>query len=638
MMKRTILFFAFVHLLLVQHSFAADDYSVISPNGKLKINIHASAALEAKGKLVYNISYNGKAVILNSNMGINGWDNGFVIEKEEKSSNNSVWKPVYGERSEIHDNYNQTVFIVKKEGRDNKLHVVVRAYNEGIAFRYLFAERVKAEGYSRGGSFMKIDSDKTTFVVPEKTFCYLTYTAQGAPQLMPVKDWKGEAERPLTLKLDNGLYAALGEAEVVNFSRTKFRVEKGEENIIRSSMYDAVEEFAPLAMPWKVIMVAEKPTELLANNDIYLNLNPESRIKNTDWIKPGKIMRINVLTTSEARNVIDFAEKRKLQYVHFDAGWYGAETMMGSDPRRYDRVDPERSPANDLNLEEVVKYAKTKGIGVWVYVNQRALTNYLDEILPIYKSWGIVGIKFGFVNVGSYRWTTWLHDAVAKCAKYNIMVDIHDEYRPTGFSRTYPNLLTQEGVRGNEEFPDANTTTSLPFTRFIAGPADCTVSYFHRKEFKPQIANEERLLKNTSGHQLATSVVFYSPLQFLYWYDTPKDVIDVPELAFFDQLPTVWDDSKILSGNIGEYITVARRSGKKWFVGCMTNNDKRTINFSFDFLDPSKKYQATIYADGGEKVKTATHIKIEKKKVSSASKLKLELLARGGCTMIIEEI
>ncbi|WP_209444248.1 glycoside hydrolase family 97 protein [Pedobacter borealis] len=624
-------------MLFTKKSFAADGYTVVSPNGKLKLNIRTADSPKAKGELIYDISYKEIPVILNSNMGINGWDSRFTIEKEVKSSKDTVWNPVYGERSEIHDNYNQTIFFVKQEGKSSKLHVIVRAYNEGIAFRYVFAERENATGYGRGGDFMKISADQTTFRVPEKTFCYLTYSAQGVVELMPVKDWKGEAERPLTLKFSNGLYGALGEAALTNFSRTKFRVDKGEENIIRSSMYDTVEEFATLEMPWKVIMVAEKPTDLLANNDIYLNLNPESKIKNTVWIKPGKIIRVG-LTTKDAKAAVDFAEKRKLQYIHFDAGWYGAETLKGSDPLDYKHVDPDRSLANDLNLEEVTKYAKSKGIGVWVYVNQRALTDHLDEILPLYKSWGIAGIKFGFVNVGSFRWTTWLHEAVAKCAKYNMMVDIHDEYRPTGFSRTYPNLLTQEGVRGNEEFPDANNNTSLPFTRFLCGPADCTVCYFARKEFRPNATNENRLLKNTPGHQLATSVVFYSPLQFLYWYDSPSDVLDVPELEFFDQLPTVWDDTKVLSGSIGESISIARRSGTKWFVGCMTNNDRRTIDFSFNFLDPSKKYLVTIYSDGGEKVKTATHVKIEKLKISSASKMKLELLARGGCTMIVEEI
>lgn len=167
--------------------------------------------------------------------------------------------------------------------------------------------------------------------------------------------------------------------------------------------------------------------------------------------------------------------KRNLQYIHFDAGWYGFEYDKASDATTV-TLDPRRNPdINALNLKEVVAYAKERGIGVILYVNQRALQQQLDEILPLYKSWGIAGIKFGFVQVGSQVWTKWMHEAVKKCADYGLMVDIHDEYRPTGFSRTYPNLMTQEGIRGNEEFPDATHNATLPFTRFIAGAADYTI-------------------------------------------------------------------------------------------------------------------------------------------------------------------
>ena len=166
------------------------------------------------------------------------------------------------------------------------------------------------------------------------------------------------------------------------------------------------------------------------------------------------------------------------------------------------------------------------------------------------------------------------------------MVDIHDEYRPTGFSRTYPNLLTQEGVRGNEEFPDGVNNTTLPFTRFLCGAADATVCYYHRKELKPGLEKglNARSLLNTACHQMALSVINYSPLQFLYWYDTPEDVKDEPELFFFDNLPTTWDDSKTLDGAIGEYITMARRKDNVWYVGCLTNNDARKLNVSLDLF------------------------------------------------------
>ena len=596
-----------------------------SPNGNIKFSLQT----DSDGELVYAISYKDKPVIPNSFLGISGWDRNLEIEDVQRTSFDTVWKPVYGERAEVRDHYNQQVYVIKTGGRGDRLHVIVRAYDEGIGFRYKYA----------GSSYLRITSEKTTFCVPQNTYGWFAPFAQAEHKKLPIKDWPGEAERPLTLQLENGLYASLAEAEMVDYSRTKFIVNKGEENIIRCKMYDAVEEIAPFATPWRVVMIAEQPKDLLANNDLILNLNKPCQIENTDWIKPGRIVRTVSLTTEGAKKVIDFAVKRKINYVHFDAGWYGSETSKNSDPRKSD-VDPQRCSVNDLNIPEVVQYAKSKGVGVWLYVNQRALTDYLDEILPLYQSWGIAGIKFGFVHVGTFRWTTWLHDAVKKCAKYNLMVDIHDEYRPTGFSRTYPNLLTQEGVRGNEEFPDGVNNTTLPFTRFLAGAADCTICYFHRKEIKADLAKRmnTRSLLNTSCHQMALSVINYSPLQFLYWYDTPEDVQDEPELVFFDELPTVWDDTKVLNGSIGEYVSIARKKDNRWFLGCITNNDARKMELPLDFLEGGKKYELTLYTDGGEKVKTRTHVAIQTKKVTSKTVLKLDMLPRGGCAMIIREM
>jgi len=276
---------------------------------------------------------------------------------------------------------------------------------------------------------------------------------------------------------------------------------------------------------------------------------------------------------------------------------------------------------------------------VFLYVNQRALTKQLDTLLPLYQKWGVAGLKFGFVHVGSHRWTTWLHEAVKKCARYNLMVDLHDEYRPTGFSRTYPNLLTQEGVRGNEEMPDATNSTILPFTRFLAGPADHTICYYHRPELKPRLAETQnaRVMKTTSGHQLALTVVFYSPLQFMYWYDKPEDSKDEPELAFFDHVPTVWDDTKIIDGEIGQFITVARRSGEEWFVGSITNNNEREIKIPFAFLEPGKKYKATVYYDDPSSP-VRTRVSIKMVTVDASSVLDFHLLPSGGNAIWIQSL
>ena len=614
--------FCFVSVVLAYAGSAKQVFH--SPDNSVGLSVYT-----VNGQLKYEVTYKGKPVILESSLGIDGWKENMEIERIDSVSVNQDWHPIYGERSVVNDCYKGYTYTLKRKGHGDRLALIVRIYNSGVGFRYKYLH----------GSYLRITEEFTTYTVPENTYCWFAPFAQAEHKRMLVKDWPGEAERPLTLQLGNGLYASLAEAEMVDYSRTKFVVRKGESNVIRCKMYDAVEDIAPFETPWRVVMVAESPKDLINNNDLILNLNKPCQIEDTSWIKPGRIIRTVSLTTDGAKKVVDFAVKRGLNYIHFDSGWYGSEISKESDPRKSD-VDPQRCPVNDLDMPEVVRYAKSKGVGVWVYVNQRALSAYLDEILPLYESWGIAGIKFGFVHVGSFRWTTWLHDAVKKCAKHHLMVDIHDEYRPTGFSRTYPNLLTQEGVRGNEEFPDGVNNTTLPFTRFLCGAADATVCYYHRKELKPGLEKglNARSLLNTACHQMALSVINYSPLQFLYWYDTPEDVKDEPELFFFDNLPTTWDDSKTLDGAIGEYITMARRKDNVWYVGCLTNNDARKLNVSLDFLEEGKKYELTMFTDGGEKVKTRTHVAIDTKKVTAKTNLKLSLLPRGGVAMIIKEL
>ena len=467
---------------------------------------------------------------------------------------------------------------------------------------------------------------------------WFTNRAQGEYKLLPMSNWPGESERPLVLQLPDGKYACLAEAEMVYYSRTKFSLDSNKANTINCSIYDRVDFLTPFATPWRVVMVAEHAGELLANNDLLLNLNPACEIKKTSWIQPGKIIREMSLSMKGSKELVDFAVKRHLQYIHFDAGWYGYEYADTSDATKVN-VDPRRNPNSDLDLQEVIRYANEKGIGVFLYVNQRALYKQLDEILPLYQKWGVRGIKFGFVEVGSHKWTTWLHDAIKKCAKYNLMVDIHDEYRPTGFSRTYPNLLTQEGVRGNEEMPEATNSTILPFTRFIAGAADHTICYYHRPELKPRLAETQnaRVMKTTSGHQLALAVVFYSPLQFLYWYDKPGDSQDEPELEFFDKVSTVWDDTKVVDGEIAKHVTIARRKGDYWFVGTVTNIEKRDLKTPLNFLTPGKKYEASIYYDDSNS-KVRTKVSIKRIQVDAFTVLDTKLIASGGQAIWIKPL
>lgn len=627
MLRKIAGLFCFV---LVQEVLSAQQlHTLTSPDGKLQFEFN----LAKDGVPGYRITYEQNPIVLSSSLGLSGWEKGFALADVTMLKKDTVWKPVYGERSVVRDHYEEmTITLIRNKDAKRKLQLQIRAYNEGIAFRYVFPE------HPEGGVDVNIKEEFTDFSMPEGTMAWHTGRAQGTYSLVPLTGWTSESERPLVLQQPNGIYVCLAEAEMVNYARTKFMLHPVKANTIRTSVYGAVDFFTPFATPWRVVMAAKRPGDLLANNDLLLNLNQPCAIENTSWIKPGKIVREISLSMKGSKEVIDFAVKRKLQYIHFDAGWYGYEYVVGSDASAVN-VDPRRNPNSDLNLQEVIKYANEKGIGVFLYVNQRALYQQLDTLLPLYQKWGVKGIKFGFVEVGSHKWTTWLHDAVKKCAKYNLMVDIHDEYRPTGFSRTYPNLLTQEGVHGNEEMPDATNSTILPFTRFIAGAADHTICYYHRPELKKRLAETQnaRVMKTTSGHQLALAVVFYSPLQFLYWYDKPEDVQDEPELEFFDNVSTVWDDTKVLDGEIGKYIIVARRKANDWFVGTITNNDKRDLKISLNFLTPGKKYEASIYYDDPAS-KVRTKVSIKHIKVTAATMLNAKLPASGGQAIRIKAL
>ena len=600
-----------------------------SPDQKITLALQHKFGTE--DGLFYSIRYENQSVVEWSKLGIScnseEWDKKLAVNQGTIQLHDTTWTPVYGERDQIRDQYNESVISITPEDRKNAvLQLVVRAYNSGIAFCYRFAEN------ENGGPYLHITGESTEFNFQENTKAWFTPRAQSLHQLLPLKNWPDESDRPLTLELPNRLFACLAEARMVNYARTKFRLNPNKENSIQCSVYGDVDEIAPFSTPWRVVMVAKKAGDLLANNDLILNLNLPCAIADLSWIKPGQVMRETTLSTSGAKKLVDFAVTHHIKYIHFDAGWYGYEYHASSNATAVN-VDPRRNPKGDLDLLEAIQYARSKGIGVFLYVNQRALATQLDEILPLYQKWGVAGIKFGFVQVGSHRWTSWLHEAVKKCAQYHLMVDIHDEYRPTGFSRTYPNLMTQEGVRGNEEMPDATNNTILPFTRFVAGAADYTFCYYYLKE----LGHPDRHIQNTSAHQLALPVIYYSPLQWMYWYDKPEDYQNEQELAFWDILPTTWNDTKVLNGEIGKYITVARRNQDNWFVGCITNTEARELTVPLNFLDSGKKYEATLYFDDPA-VNTRTHVGISNQKVDSKTVLNIKLRASGGQAILIKPI
>ena len=605
-----------------------------SPDGKYQFNF-----TQKDGRLTYSLNYASKQVVEEGELGVNidnhlvesamgipvdksgVWTKGMEVTSVENRSEDNSWKPVYGECDQIRDHYNEMIIhLIKGDKHDNSgnsydkrqqylFDIIVRAYDEGVAIRYHFPE-------ATNGLFMHITDELTSFrFAPGAEAYHFAWAQAQSTKVKLLKSeaaWKEEAERPLTLRLSNGLYAAIGEAALTDFVRGKLKLKA--DNELQMSMYDSADVITAYDMPWRFIMVGEKAIDLINNKQMVLNLNAPCQIQDTSWIKPGKAFRVCRLDMKTCMEGVDFCVDRGLQYIELDAGWYGPEMKMSSSALKV-------LETRDIDMPKLCEYAKSKGIGVWVYVNQRALYQQLDQLLPLYEKWGISGIKFGFVQIGSQEWTTWLHNAVKKCADHHILVDIHDEYRPTGWSRTYPNLLSQEGVGGNEEMPDAEHNTILPFTRFLCGPADYTPCYFNGR------------VQNTKAHQLAMPVVYYSPVTFLYWYDLPNAYKGEKELDFWKYCPTVWDESKALQGEIGEYIVQARRSGNDWFVGAMNGLQARDITVNTaDFLKKGKKYQVEIYNDD-PKLNTRTKVSAAVQTIKAGKVLKLHLQSSGGAAL-----
>lgn len=586
-----------------------------SPDGKLVVALELRQIGEQRGCPVYSVTWRGKPILAESRLGLL-IENAQPLDRDLRtvgsgtSSADSIWNPVYGERAEIRDRYNQ-LSIDLEDAQSRRLRLIFRAYDEGVAFCYSIPEQ-------SGLRNVTITSELTQFRFTENHLAYAVYSAQGVYSAVPLDQIKANCERPLTVRVADDLWVAIAESRLVDYARMRLRPATGQSHTLEAMLGSKVTIRPAYTTPWRVVMVGEAPGQLLERNDLILNLNDPCAIKDTNWIRPGKVIREVTLSTAGGKACVDFAAAQGIQYVEYDAGWYGAENDRKSDATKVD-PDPARTGGRkDLDLKEVIRYANEKGIGIILYVNHIALERQLDEILPLYQKWGVKGIKFGFVNVGSQQWTSWLHDAIRKAADHKLMVDVHDEYRPTGYSRTYPNLMTVEGVGGNETMPTAEHNCTLLFTRYLCGPADYTICWYSNR------------IKTTHAHQLALAVVYYSPWQFVYWYDRPQMYKGERETEFFRHVPTVWDDTRVIHGEIGRLCTIARRSGDEWYLGTINAGQRRQIEIPLTFLAPGRKYAASIYADRSPDGSTPTAVDARTQPVDATTTLKADLAADGG--------
>ena len=608
-MIRTILNVLLVVLLLADstksNAQAGNSYKVSSPDKITQLELK----LNSKENLVYQVTYAGKQTIVWSALGFE-WNNISAGEKVQikaqvQNSNNEKITWPLGEDDIITNNYREIRLSCVSAAL--QFNVVARIFDGSVAFRYEIPHQAGLES-------SRIRKENTSFNFSEPYTIY-QYNQESIFTPVTIDTFNKSCDFPATLS--NGkMFISIGEADNENFTKAELKRGIDPHSLSISFVKDTSVMIAgDFKTPWRTISLSKTAIGLHQYSALFLKLAPAPVNGVPSWIKPGKLIRAQ-LNTQSGIDCIDFAAKHNFQYIMFDAGWYGAEFRSTSDPTQ---------TIAELDMPKIIQYGKEKGIGVILYVNYVGLRAKLDTILPLYKKWGVSGLKFGFVDGLSQAGLTWLAAAIKKVQDYGFILDIHDNYKPTGLSKSYPALLTQEGIRGDENSPDAFHTTVLPFTRFLAGPADFTFCY-------PNAINSySKNLKVTKGQQLALTVIYFSPLQSVFWYGRPNDYTNEEEIEFFKYVPTVWNESHYLAGDIGKNISVARRSGENWFVGNAAGPADWKSNIQLDFLTKGKSYTATIYEDdekGSIRKRTLT--------VKKADRFPIDIRAAGGQALIIQ--
>jgi alpha-glucosidase len=550
------------------HARGKQQAAISSPGKTTRFEL----CFSGQGRLCYRVHYQNRTVIDTSGLGLTvnnvALDEHAVPDAVTTTSHREKFYWPLGEDDTLVNNYNE--LRATFHTGDRRFTVIARAYDGSIALRY----EVSSDGEST------IGAEHTSFHFTAPCTIY-QYNQESVFTPTPLDSLETTCDLPATLT-SRGMYISIGEAD--NTGYTKAELQKGAAGNSLAVVFPrdkAVAFKGRYLSPWRTISIARSAIGLHPYSQLYLKLAslPENRVPS--WIKPGKLIRAQ-LNTQSGLDCIDFAAAHHMQYIMFDAGWYGAEFRSSSDPTQV---------IADIDMPRVIAYGKEKGIGVILYVNYVGLKAKLDTILPLYKNWGVAGLKFGFVDGLTQQGLNWLVNAMQKVYDHGFILDIHDNYKPTGLSRRFPNLLTQEGIRGDENSPDAFHNTVLPYTRFLAGPADFTFCY-------PNAFNSySKNVKVSKAQQLALTVIYFSPLQSLFWYGKPGEYTNESEIEFFRYVPTVWNESHYLAGEIGKNISVARRHGHTWFMGNAAGPEDWNGSVVLSFLKAGKQYTATVFED-----------------------------------------
>jgi len=664
--------------LLIPWSVATSQVRVASPNGRNQVEVATR-----DGRLYYTVQRDGRPLLTPSLLGFEfrgapPLRDGLRIVDSTRNSVDETWTQPWGEVSRVRDQHNELkLSITETAAPDRRFTLALRAFNDGVAFRYELPQQPNLADF-------EISDELTEFVMADNARAW--WIASNRPRLDRSEQLWSEGpvstldsvQTPLTMEARDGkTFIVIHEANLVDYPKMNIRGPRLDSRTLRADLAPyadgvKVRGRTPFVTPWRTIQIADKVTEL-SPSVIGLNLNPPSVIPNTDWIKPMKYvgiwwgMHINTMTwnsgpkhgatTANTKRYIDFAAANGFGGVlveGWNVGWDG-DWIQNRNAFSFTQAYP------DYDLAELARYAHSKGVRLIVHnETSGGVQNYerqIDSAFSLYERLGLDAIKSGYVtdmtSEGHSHWSQFMVNhyrrVIQEAAKHHIMLDVHEPIHDTGERRTYPNMMSREGARGQEynawggeggNPPEHETI--LFFTRLLDGPMDFTPGIFDilRTKTGPARTNEEARVRTTLAKQLALYVVIYSPLQMAA--DLPENYVNQPAFQFIKDVAVDWDTSRVIDGKIGDYVIVARRekNSPAWFLGAITDEEARTFNVPLTFLDPGKSYIADIYADGpgANWLTNPLPVTITHRPVTRSSRLRLALAPGGGQAIRIRPV
>jgi alpha-glucosidase len=655
-MKRTtlpaalMLLLGLAHVAFGQSRPAASELR--SPNGRVEV----AFALNRDGAPTYSVSFDGRPAVVPSTLGLvfkegGALSGGMRVTGTRRRAHDSWYDIVAGKTSRARDNYRElTVSLEESAGARRRLQLVFRAYDDGAAFRYRIPAQAALKEFEivDERSEFRFDENHMSWPMRLRTF-HSNYEQEFEPATLNTIQPGAKIGLPLVVKVVGGPYAAIAEADLEDYAGMYLQGLEGVPNAVVSRLSpfggaeegSAVRASAPHESPWRVVMLGDAPGRLVEST-LLLSLNPPPAFRDTSWIKPGKAawdwwsgqvaegVAQPGMNDATMKHYIDFASEMGFEYMLVDAGWYTKKPSYGDDADT--KADITKS-IPEIDLPGLVAYARGRKVGIILWLHWIPARDQMDRAFPSYERLGVKGVKVDFMDKDDQQTVGFYHRILRVAAEHHLLVDLHGAYKPTGLVRTYPNYLTQEGVLGAEYNKwsarvTATHNVTLPFTRMLVGPLDYTPGGFRnvtRAAFKPQ--DKFPLVMTTRAQQLAMYVVYDSPLQMVA--DHPGAYRGQAGADFLRVVPTSWDETRVIEGSIGEFILAARRRGREWFVGGMTNELPRTLRLPLGFLGRGE-YELTEYADGPDAASDAKQLAVSTRKVRAGGTLNLKLAPSGG--------